>query len=80
MIKTDFYMERTDGVKLVRTYSDAGMYIMRDGIMYEEAIDPEECGRVYTETDEKIPTEEDEDNEVELSYDEALSLIMGEVV
>lgn len=61
MIKTEFYMERSDGVRLVRTYSDEGKYITRDGVAYEEAIDPEHLGRVYTETDEKIPTEDDEE-------------------
>ncbi len=74
MIKTEFYMERSDGVRLVRTYSDEGKYITRDGVKYEEAVDPEELGRVYAETDEKIPTEDDE----ELSPEEALAFIMGE--
>ena len=61
MIVTEFYMERRDGVRLVRTYSDEGKYITRDGEIYEEAIDPEELGRVYEETDEYIPVEEDEE-------------------
>ena len=74
MIKTEVYMERSDGVRLVRTYSDEGKYITRDGVVYEEAIDPEELGRVYAETDEKIPTEDDE----ELSPEEAIAFIMGE--
>lgn len=54
MIKTEFYMTRSDGVKLVRTYSDTGMMIEREGVRYSEAVDPEEMGRVYTETDEPI--------------------------
>lgn len=57
MIKTEFYTTRADGVRLVRTYSDTGMMIERDGARYEEAIDPEECGRVYLETDESVPVE-----------------------
>lgn len=61
MIVTEFYMERWDGVRLVRTYSSEGKYITRDGEIYEEAIDPEELGRVYEETDEYIPVEEDEE-------------------
>lgn len=61
MIVTEFYMERRDGVRLVRTYSSEGKYITRDGEIYEEAIDPEELGRVYEETDEYIPVEEDEE-------------------
>lgn len=50
MIVTEFYRTREDGVRLVRTYSDTGKMIERDGIVYEEAIDPEDSGRVYTET------------------------------
>ena len=43
----------------VKTYSDGGFYIERDGVRYSEAIDPAELGRTYTETDEPItPTEE----------------------
>ena len=55
MIVTEYYTTRKDGVILNRTYSDKGCYIEREGIKYEEAIDPEELGRTYTETDEKIP-------------------------
>lgn len=59
-IVTGFYKTREDGVRLVKTYSDAGLYIERDGVVYGEAIDPEELGRVYTETDQLIETEESE--------------------
>ena len=51
MILTEFYETRADGVRLVRTYSDTGKLIERDGIVYEEAIDPEDSGRVYAESD-----------------------------
>lgn len=51
MIVTEFYAERYDGVRLVRSYSSEGKCITRDGEIYEEAIDPEELGRVYEETD-----------------------------
>ena len=51
MIVTEFYRTREDGVRLVRTYSDAGKLLERDGVVYEEAIDPEDSGRVYTESD-----------------------------
>lgn len=61
MIVTELYLERADGTRLVRTYSSEGKYITRDGEIYEEAIDPEELGRVYEETDEYIPVEEDEE-------------------
>lgn len=51
MIVTEFYKTREDGVRLVRTYSDAGKLIERDGVVYEEAIDPAGSGRTYTESD-----------------------------
>lgn len=41
----------------VRTYSDAGRYVVRDGVEYSEACDPAEFGRTYTEGD-LIPDEE----------------------
>ena len=63
MIQTEFYMERTDGVKLYRTYSDRNMMIQKDGTeeIYSEAIDVENSGFIYTETD--IPIEGDTDDE-----------------
>ena len=45
---------------LNRTYSNIGMMIERDGVRYEEAIDPAELNRQYTETDEPINTEQRE--------------------
>ena len=47
-----------NGTEYQRTYSDIGMKIERDGVRYDEAIDPMGSGREYTETDEPI-----EDNE-----------------
>lgn len=63
MIVTEFYMEREDGMKLYRTYSDKNMKIQKDGTdeIYSEAIDVENRGFTYTETD--IPIEEDTDTE-----------------
>ena len=52
MIMTEFYKTREDGVRLVRTYSDSGKLLERDGVVYEEAIDPEDSSRVYTESEE----------------------------
>lgn len=49
------------GENLIRTYSDRHVYIhggMPEGD-YEEAIDPVDAQREYTETD--IPIEEDEE-------------------
>ena len=44
---------------LTRTYSDSGYYIQRDGVRYEEAIDPAGSGRTYTETDDLIESDPD---------------------
>lgn len=59
MIQTKFFKTRSDGVKLYRTYSDRNMMIQKDGTdeIYSEAIDVENSGFTYTETD--IPIEED---------------------
>ena len=46
------------GGGLTRTWSDIGMRIERDGVRYDEAIDPTDKGRTYTETDEPIPPED----------------------
>ena len=48
-----------NGNALIRTYSNNGYMIERDGARYSEAIDPAEFGRVYTETDERIPYDGD---------------------
>ena len=50
------------GNGLIKTYSDKGMFI-KGGVpevLYAEAIDPKELGRVYVETDEPIPQPEEE--------------------
>ena len=41
------------GREFIRTYSDSGYMIKKDGTdeMYSEAIDPAEFMRTYTETD-----------------------------
>lgn len=56
MIVTEFYMTRTDGVKLHRTYSDEGKMLIQNetGIKYAEAVDVENSGYTYTETDEDV--------------------------
>ena len=52
-----------NGVGFVKTYSDSGRYVVRDGVEYEEAHDPAEFGRVYTEGD-PIPDEEYDAGEI----------------
>ena len=49
--------------QFIKTVSDAGFMIERDGVQYSEAIDPAEFGRTYTETD--IPIEGDGELTVE---------------
>lgn len=49
------------GQNYVRTYSDQGMLIERDGVRYSDAVDPIGSGRVYTETNEPIEVTEDVD-------------------
>ena len=65
MIKTDFYKTREDGVNLYRSYSDRNMMIQKDGAdeIYSEAIDVENSGFAYTETD--IPIEGDTGDDTE---------------
>lgn len=64
MIKIDFYKQRTDGVNLYRTYSDENYKIQKVGTdeIYDEAIDIENSGYEYIETEEKI-IEEDVNND-----------------
>lgn len=68
MIVTEYYMTREDGVVLNRTYSNTGLLIERDGVQYTEAIDPADSGRVYIEV---------EGDDVELTAEEALNIILG---
>lgn len=69
MIVKEEYKTRADGVKLFRTYSDKGRNIIQNetGIVYGEAIDVENAPYTYTESDE----------DVELTAEEALSIILG---
>ena len=72
MIVREDYKTRSDGVKLLRTYSDDGKCIIQNetGIVYEEAIDVEDAPYTYTESTEDIQTEE-------LTAEEALAIILG---
>lgn len=72
MIINEFYREREDGVRLYRTYSDAGMMIQQEqtGAMYSEAVDVENSGYTYVETDTPIESEDITDSE-------ALNILLG---
>lgn len=61
IVTEQFYM----GERLfIRTTSDSGRYVVRDGVSYSEACDPAELGRTYTEgermTDEAIAAQAEE--------------------
>lgn len=40
--------------EFIRTYSDGGYLVERDGMKYCEAMDPAEMNHEYTETQERI--------------------------
>lgn len=63
-----------NGRDFVRTTSDAGRYVVRDGISYSEACDPAEFGRTYTEGD-LMPDEERGDELAAKA--EAYDILMG---
>lgn len=69
MIVREEFKTRTDGVKLFRTYSDAGKCLIQNetGIEYTEAIDVENAPYTYSEGDD-LP---------ELTAEEALDIIVG---
>ena len=64
MIVRSFYEKRYDGVRLYKTYSDAGYFILQNetGVKYSEAIDVEAAPYTYSETDELIPVEEEKES------------------
>lgn len=66
MIITEFFIERADGVKLYRTFSDSGLMIQKIGTaeIYGEAVDVEGSGNDYIETDIPVP----EDAEITVGY------------
>ena len=76
MIVKEFFKERTDGVKLYRTCSDAGFMIRQTqtGAEYAEAIDVEGAAYTYEETDEPIEAEYDEADDMKT----ALGILLGE--
>lgn len=56
MIIREFYITRKDGVNLYKTYSDKGVYIIKQGTdeKYDIAIDVENTNYTYEETEEII--------------------------
>lgn len=58
-----------NGVDFIRTTSDSGRYVVRDGVEYEEACDPAEFNRQYTEGG-LIPVDE-------TGVEEILNILLG---
>ena len=57
-----------NGRQFVYTHSDDGMKIERDGVEYDEAYDPIDTGRVYTETSHIIETVTEDIEELKAKY------------
>lgn len=81
MIQRKFYTQRKDGVKLYRTYSDAGMMIRQNetGVGYAKAIDVEGASYTYTETGTLIETPEMTTEGRLRDAETALGIMFGEV-
>ena len=52
MIKTENLT--INGKAFIRTFSDSGYMVEREGVRYSEAIDLAELNYTYTETDEPV--------------------------
>ena len=73
MIQTEtFYIGERE---FTRTYSDAGKYVVRDGVEYSEACDPSEFNRTYTEGNYMTPNEQQMIQESHA--EEILNIILG---
>ena len=75
MIKTEELM--INNRQFIRTYSDEGRYVVRDGVSYEDAIDPAQFGRTYTEGDYIVTPESVIDDEEELTDEQAVMILTG---
>lgn len=67
-VKTEYHSTRADGVNLYRTYSDKRLMLQKVGSdedPYSEAIDVEDAGYRYEETDIPIEGGKDPDEATE---------------
>lgn len=62
-----------NGKDFIRTYSDRGYMIKRDGVQYIEAIDPIGFERTYTETETSIENEVAEAS----NYEKIIDILTG---
>ena len=46
----------------LHNYSDAGMKICRDNVLYDDALDPIDSARTYTETDIPVPVDDEDEH------------------
>lgn len=79
MIVQEFYTTRSDGVRLIRTYSDLNFYIQDNNYnIYTEAIDPETLGRQYHEIPISINNvhEQEQEHQIE-ELQEAIQILLG---
>lgn len=60
MIKTEIV--KINGTQFLHNYSDTGMKISRSGVLYDDALDPIDSGRMYTETDVPVPVDDGEEH------------------
>ena len=65
MIIKELFTVRMDGVALFRVFSDKKVTIIQNetGIEYDEAIDVEDANFTYTETENPIHVDEEEDED-----------------
>lgn len=77
MIKTESLT--INGRAFIRTYSDEGRYVVRDGVSYEEAVDPADKNRTYTEGEyiSSGITQDVIDEDADLTDEQVVSILMG---
>lgn len=80
MVIKEFFKTREDGVNLYRRYSDKGVMLrqVETGILYSEPIDIEDAPFHYEESDELIPKEYFEGENLapdEISPEEFMALV-----
>lgn len=71
MVKTETVT--INNKQFLHTWSDDGMKIERDGVEYDEAYDPVETNRIYTETSHLIEVATENIQELQEKYSEAVS-------
>jgi hypothetical protein len=71
MVVKEHFQTRTDGVELVRTYSDTGHRIrqVETGMVYDEAVDVAPCRYTYVETEDFVEDYLDETAAKAAAYD-----------